>query len=407
MGNINNIEKTENEQIKELFKELSTSELYDIWADTFEIEDADDRQVLIAYHGDEKIKVFRKACKEILFSCVCSVLGEGKKIKIVKKRRHALSPEVKKNIRALKFFVIGMIFVCMATAIIVVLCNYIGNRNFRETFYNTSSIKVDSPVRVIQLSDLHNTSYGKDNKKLLERIEALEPDIIICTGDIVNSANDDIDYALSLAEALARIAPSYYVYGNNEVEDIYGFSFNQKLLDEKFGFDETCRDETALLNIEDSFEEKLESVGIKVLKNEKDTIKVKTMTIDVYGVLNSNPSSFWSYSGKAFSDYIYQNPDNLKITAVHEPFIFEAFQPEFWGDLMVCGHTHGGVIRVPVIGPLYTNEGGLFPERAGSFVYGRYSVAGKPLIVSAGLENGNVFRINNQPELVVIDINKF
>ena len=331
-----------------------------------------------------------------------------KKIRIFKKNiSEALSPAVKKNIRALKFFAIGMIFVCIATAIIVVMCSYIGNRNFRETFYSASSIKVDSPVRVVQLSDLHSTSYGKNNKKLLERVKALEPDIIICTGDIVDSAKDDIDYAVSLGEELSKIAPSYYVYGNNEVETIYDFPLNEKELDKKFGFDKNNRDETALLKLEDSFEEKLENAGIKVLKNEKDTIKVKTMEIDVYGVLTSNPSSFWSYSEKAFFDYIYENTDNLKITAVHEPFIFEEFNPEFWGDLMLSGHTHGGVMRIPVLGPLFTREGGLFPERNGKFVYGRYEAAGKLLIVSGGLENSNILRINNQPELVVIDINKF
>ena len=75
--------------------------------------------------------------------------------------------------------------------------------------------------------------------------------------------------------------------------------------------------------------------------------------------------------------------------------------------MIVTGHTHGGVIRVPVLGPLFTHEGGLLPERGGDLVYGRYNVSGSPLIVSGGLENSNVFRINNQPELVVIDINKF
>lgn len=410
MNNVKNIETTEKyeEKIKELFKEFSTDELYDKWSDTFEIGSVDAKQVTVTYHGSEDIKIFKKECKKGLISCIDSIMGEGKRIKICKKSGYnALSPKAKKNIRAVKFFIIGMIFVCVATAVIVVLCNYIGNRNFRETFYVTSSIKVDSPVRVIQVSDLHSTSYGKNNKKLLERIEALQPDIIICTGDIVDSAKEDVDYAVALALELSKIAPSYYVYGNNEVESIYDVLLNEKELDEKFGFDKNNRDETALLKIEDTFEEKLESAGIKVLKNEKDTIKVRTMTVDVYGALTSNPSSFWSYSGKAFSDYIYENTDSLKITAVHEPFIFEEFQPEFWGDLIVCGHTHGGVVRVPVLGPLFTYEGGLFPEREGKFVYGRYNASGSPIIVSSGLENSNIFRINNQPELVVIDINKF
>lgn len=321
--------------------------------------------------------------------------------------KNNINPGVKKNLKALKFLVIGMVFICIATAVIVTLCSYIGNRNFRETFYITSSIKADSRVRVVQLSDLHGASYGKNNEKLINRVEALKPDIIICTGDMVDSAKDDVDFAVSLAKELSKIAPSYYVYGNNEVESIYDFLLNEKDLDKKFGFSAGNRDETALLQVKDTFEEKLEGVGMKVLKNEKDTIRVNNMNIDIYGVLTSNPSSFWSYSEQAFSNYIYENPDNLKIMAVHEPFIFEEFTPDFWGDLMVAGHTHGGVVRVPVIGPLFTHEGGLLPERGGDFVYGRYNTAGSPLIVSAGLENSNIFRINNQPELVIIDINKF
>ncbi len=410
MDNIKDIEKTEKyqESIKELFKESVSDTFYDTWADTFEIGYVDEKQIIIIYNGPESMEKFKQECKRMLISCIYSVVGECKKIKFVQKNRYnAFSPRTKKNIRAVKFFVIGMIFVCIATAIIIVLCNYIGNRSFKETFYITNSIKVDSRVRIIQLSDLHCTTYGKDNQELLERVKDLDPDIIICTGDIVDSAKEDEEYAIALAQGLSKIAPSYYIYGNNEVESIYDFPLNEKDLDKKFGFNQDNRDETALLKIEDSFEEKLEKAGIKVLKNEKDTIKVKTMTVDVYGVLTSNPSSFWTYTAKSFSEYIYETPDNLKITAIHEPFIFQEFNPDFWGDLMICGHTHGGVARVPLLGPLFTEEGGLFPERNGDYVYGRYDAAGKPLIVSSGLENSNIFRINNQPELVIIDINKF
>lgn len=410
MDNRNNIENTAELllSIKERFKECVSSETYDKWADTFLVERVTEKSIVISYHGVWNIKEFKKECKTTLMLCGYSTTGSVKKIKIIKSgSRKVANTKVRKNLKAIKFFAVGMVFVCIATSIVVVLCNYIGNRNFRETFYTTSSIKVDSRVRVIQLSDLHCAAYGKNNQKLLERVEALKPDVIICTGDMVDSVKDDLDYALKLGEKLAKIAPSYYIYGNNEVEEIYDFSFSEKELDEKFGFSAGNRDENALLQLEDAFEKKLEAVGVKVLKNEKDTIKVKTMNIDVYGVLNSNPSSFWSYSGNAFTNYIDENPDNLKITAVHEPFIFQEFQPEFWGDLMVCGHTHGGVVRIPVLGPLYTVDGGLLPERDGDFVYGRYDVAGTPLIVSSGLENSNVLRINNRPELVVVDINKF
>lgn len=410
MNDMNNFETSGNfkEEIHELFKEFTTTQMYNKWADTFEVESVENNKVTITYNGSLNIKTFKKECKTTLLYCVFSLFGEKAKIKISQKSNYkTLTPNTKKNIKAAKFFVLGMVFVCIATAIIVVLCNYIGNRSFRETFYSTSTIKVDSNVRVIQLSDLHSTSYGKDNDKLIKRVEELKPDIIICTGDIVDSASLDIDYATNLAKSLSKIAPSYYIYGNNESETIYDFALNQTELDNKFGFNDDNRDETAILNVSDSFEQALEEAGIKVLKNEKDTIKVKTINVDVYGVLTSNPSSFWSYTANSFANYIYENPDNLKITAIHEPFIFEQFQPEYWGDLMVCGHTHGGIMRVPVLGPLYTKEGGLFPERNGCFVYGRYNTTGAALIVSGGLENSNLLRINNEPELVVIDINKF
>ncbi len=410
MDNFTNMENTKayRDKVNELFKEFATEEVYDKWGDTFEIETVDEKQVVVNYHGTENIKDFKNECKKTIVFCIYSAIGVGKKIKIKGNSSPIfLSSNAKKNLNAIKFFALGMVFVLLATAVIVLLCSYIGNRNFRETFYSTSSIKVDSSLRIIQLSDMHGAKYGKNNEKLISRIKALTPDIIILTGDIVDSAIKDADYAISLAKELSAIAPSYYIYGNNEVESIYDVPLNEKELDEKFGFDSTNRDQTALLKLEDTFEEELEKAGIKVLKNEKDTIKVKTMTIDVYGVLNSNPSSFWSYSEDAFLSYINENPENLKITAVHEPFIFQEFAPEFWGDLMLAGHTHGGVIRIPVLGPLFTVEGGLFPERSGDFVYGRYDAAGKPLIISSGLENSTILRVNNQPELVVVDINKF
>lgn len=412
MNNKNFFDATEEykNKIKTLFKEFSSDQINALWADTFEIESVDNKQVTIVYYGNAKIKAFKKSCKKLLKLCVNLALAQPKKIKIVKKREENTSSFKKnknKNIQSLKFFVIGMVFVCIAVAAVIVLLNYISNREFRETFYLTSDIKVDSGVRVLQLSDLHGVSYGKDNEKLLERVDALNPDIIICTGDMVDSAKADVDFAATLGEELAKIAPTYYIYGNNEVETIYDFALSEKALDKEFGFDSDNRDGDALLAVEDSFEEALEAVGVNVLKNEKDTLQVGATKIDIYGILNSNPSSFWSYSGEAFTDYLYENPDNLKITAVHEPYLFETFLGEYWGDMIVAGHTHGGVVRVPILGPLYTKEAGIFPERSDAFVYGKYDVSGTPLFMSGGLENIGVWRINNQPELVIIDINKF
>ena len=396
------------DQVRDLFKESVSKKAYGIWEDSFDVEKTGKKNFTIYYHGIPPIKTFKKECTDVLKDCIASLEGGKVKIKIVKSEAPKVTnPRLKKNIRAFKFLFFGMIFACISVFFITILCNYINNRDFRETFYNVSSLKVNERIRVVQVSDLHSCVYGNGNSDLAERIERLEPDIIICTGDIIDKAKPEAVFAMNLCSKLVKIAPTYYIYGNNEVEKIYGFALNEKEIDEKLGFDKTNRDETKLLELKDTYEQSLEATGVKVLKNEKDTITLGTTNVDIYGVLTSNPSSFWSYTEKSFADYINENPDNLKITAIHEPFIFQEFDPEFWGDLMVCGHTHGGIVRVPVLGPLYTNEGGIFPERKGDYVYGRYDVAGRPLIVSSGLENKGIFRINNQPELVIVDINKF
>ena len=81
MDNIKYIEKTEKYQEK-----IKSDEFYDTWADTFEIDCIDDSQVIVRYHGIYHIKKFKKECKKILFSCIYSVIGDGKKIKISKKK---------------------------------------------------------------------------------------------------------------------------------------------------------------------------------------------------------------------------------------------------------------------------------------------------------------------------------
>lgn len=312
-----------------------------------------------------------------------------------------------KRAKVLRFFIISLVFIMIAAFIAVMGCNYVENRNFKETFYCVGSLKVNNKIRVIQISDLHNCSFGDNNKDLVERVEKLSPDLILLTGDCVESDVESDDKVINLCEQFAKIAPSYYIYGNNEVEKFYDTTLTQDALDNKFGFNDDNREPQKLLDIADPFAEKLEKVGVKVLKNSYDTITIGKTTVDVYGVLTSNPSSFWSYAGGSFSDYIYSNENNFKITAIHEPNVFEEYSPDTWGDLMFAGHTHGGIAKIPVIGAIYTHDGGFLPERSGHYVYGRYDVQGRPLIVSSGLDNNTLLRINNQPEIVIVDINKF
>ncbi|MBQ2841007.1 MAG: metallophosphoesterase family protein [Oscillospiraceae bacterium] len=320
---------------------------------------------------------------------------------------YALTTKTKKNIRVLRLFLISLIFVSIAASVAIIGCNYIGNRNFKETFYSVSSLKVNNKIRIIQISDLHNCSYGNDNDKMVDRVRKLKPDLIIYTGDIIDSKAEENDKAISLCKELSDVAPSYYIYGNNEVEKYYDIPLTQESLDKKFGFNDNNREPDKLLELTDNLTKKLEASGVKVLKNSSDTVTVGATNVDVYGVLTSNPSSFWLYAGESFDEYMYSNENNLKITAIHEPLVFEEYFPDSWGDLMLAGHNHGGTVKIPMLGPLYTHDGGFLPDRGGHYVDGRYEVQGRPLIISSGLENKNIMRINNQPEIVIVDINKF
>lgn len=397
-------------EIKEHLKEVMPEDVYEKWISGFAFESIDKEKAVIGYYGEEPLKEFNKKYKQTVWMHICTVTGYIKKLEIydrTKKAPKSDAPKKKKTVRAAVWFLLSLVFAVLAVCAAIMGTSYIVNRNFRETFYSVGSLRANNEIRIIEISDLHSSSYGKDNIKLKSRIEKLEPDIIIFTGDCVDQKKGTTDKIVSLGETAAKIAPAYYIYGNNEAQRFYGTAMSKESLDKKYGFTDNNRDASVVTNYEDELEKALNAVGVKVLKNEKDTVKIGDTTVDIYGVITSNPSSFWDYAGESFNEYIYNDTNNLKITAIHEPILFEEFENDTWGNLAVSSHTHGGMVKIPKLGPLYTHEGGLFPERKGGYIYGRYNTSGTPLIVSAGLENNSIFRINNRPELVVIDINKF
>lgn len=415
------------QHIKEHLKEAIPQDVYDKWIEHFVIEEIDDEQITIGYYGKASLRKFEKKYKKRVWLEICSYIGCVKKLNIYKRKQQStidfveeaasekpLDKNDKSNnsilknpLQIIKVFIIIAIVAGIVSVTALLGVNYISNKTFAENFYNVGNIKANEKIRIIQISDLHDSTYGEENSVLIKRVKKLNPDIIIYTGDCIEPNEASVKATVKMCSSLADVAPSYYVYGNNEVDLVYGFPLTKDELDAKFKFDDDNRNPEKILKMKDEFEEQLEKTGVTVLKNEKDSILVGTTKVDIYGSLTSNPSAFWPYGGESFSDFIYSETDHLKVFAIHEPFVFEELESEGWGDLMLCGHTHGGVMRVPLLGPLYTREGGLFPERNDCYVSGRYSVSGKHLIVSPGLENGNIFRINNKPELTIIDINRF
>lgn len=235
----------------------------------------------------------------------------------------------------------------------------------RTVRYTLVSRKVSKKVRIVQISDLHSCSYGKDMKNLINAVDAAEPDIIVLTGDIFDNRTDNKNSDI-LLKAIAKKYPCYYVSGNHEY---WG-------------------------NMWDTFSRRAESFGVTVLQGEN-------VDIDGITICGASAKSDIGDSVKVCADNA--DTDSFNILLAHFPENIDFYRSFGKFDLVLSGHAHGGQWRLPpFINGLYAPGQGLFPKYAG----GRYDFDDTTFIVSRGLSRTmeHFPRIFNNPELVVIDI---
>lgn len=235
----------------------------------------------------------------------------------------------------------------------------------RTVRYTLVSRKVSKKVRIVQISDLHSCSYGKDMKNLINAVDAAEPDIIVLTGDIFDNRTDNKN-SDTLLKAIAKKYPCYYVSGNHEY---WG-------------------------NMWDTFSRRAESLGVTVLQGEN-------VDIDGITICGASAKSDIGDSVKVCADNA--DTDSFNVLLAHFPENIDFYRSFGKFDLVLSGHAHGGQWRLPpFINGLYAPGQGLFPKYAG----GRYDFDDTTFIVSRGLSRTmeHFPRIFNNPELVVIDI---
>jgi len=228
-----------------------------------------------------------------------------------------------------------------------------------------------SGFRVVQLSDLHGKQFGVENQTLLEEIAALEPDIITITGDLVDAV-DQLDALPALARALTAIAPTYYVTGNHE------WAIHQA-------------DEVKLI---------LEENGVIPLSNEYVLLERDGASIVLAGIDDPNGPYDQKTPQALMAEIRADLGDPYILLLAHRNEYIETYT-ECSADLTLCGHVHGGVIRIPFLGGLIDNTRKRFwPE----YTAGLYTLSGGGiLMVSRGLGNGTpVPRIFNRPHLPVL-----
>ena len=231
--------------------------------------------------------------------------------------------------------------------------------------------------RIAQVSDLHNACFGEDNVKLIEMLSQTEPDIIVLTGDLIDSRNTDVETALDFARQAVEIAPVYYVSGNHE-------SRVTAYMDLKMG---------------------LGNAGVIVLENQKVEITRGQEYITLIGI--DDPSFRESYlfgdaagvAEQVIGD-LQETSDGYTILLSHRPELFDVYV-DTGMDLVFSGHAHGGQFRLPFVGGLVAPNQGFFPE----YDAGQFTEEKTTMIVSRGVGNSIIpLRVNNRPEIVVASL---
>ncbi|MCD8179885.1 MAG: metallophosphoesterase [Firmicutes bacterium] len=248
------------------------------------------------------------------------------------------------------------------------------NTQLEKTFYQVKSTKVIDNIRVVCIADMHLKEFGEDNADLIYEIEKLSPDIIAIAGDMnMESEPDNYDCVISLCKKLNEIAPVYYSLGNHEFD--------------------------ALLFSDSDIYDDIKDAGISILNNETETITIGSTTIDIIG-LSQGPSTYEEY-GASFFEKAMSADDNFKLVLTHYPENFLGVIEDYEIDLALSGHAHGGLVRLPWIGGLYAADQGFFPE----LTEGYHEIGNSKVVITRGLwKSGKMPRINNKPEIAVVDI---
>lgn len=278
------------------------------------------------------------------------------------------------------------IIIIISLIIIVLIIIYL---YFENNAIQITNIDVKDPIipnsfndfKIVHISDLHNKEFGKNQQNIIAKIKEINPDIIVITGDIIDSYDTNVQISADFINGISKIAPVYYVTGNHE----------SRILDDYV-----------------SLKTQMQTAGIHVLENEFITISNGNDKINIIG-MNDPSFDFLKLTGSTDEEIVATNLNGLtedlkgyNILLSHRPELIDIYA-SFNINLVFSGHAHGGQIRIPFIGGIIAPNQGLFPK----YTSGLYEVKNTKMVVSRGLGNSAFpIRINNRPEIVVVRFKK-
>ncbi len=273
---------------------------------------------------------------------------------------------------------------CVCALLLLALTVWVlwANKALELNVYTVQSEKIPASFdgfRIAHLSDLHMEGSQRDTDNLLRTVREAKPDLIVITGDLIDSHRTDIESALRFAEKAVGIAPCYYVAGNHE---------------ERIG-EEYVKLKSGLIER-----------NVTVLEDEKVELERGGETVSLMGV--EDPGFQVYYLSDECASVMEEKLQKLEIDEnrytvllSHRPELFDVYA-EYGVDLVFTGHAHGGQFRLPFIGGLYAPNQGIFPE----YDAGLYTSGNTNMLVSRGIGNSAFpLRFNNRPEVILVEWN--
>ena len=234
----------------------------------------------------------------------------------------------------------------------------------RYTAENAGLPESFAGFKIVQLSDFHGAEFVDD---IVTLVKAEKPDIIALTGDFITDGGD-LPAVRELAQRLTDICDVYFVSGNHD--------FASGKIDELSDILKAC--------------------GVKYLRNEYVVLERRGERIVLAGVEDPNSWADLEPPEEFIGRLRAEFPDDYVVLLGHRNYWMEKY-PELPVQLILCGHAHGGIVRIPGIGGLLGTDRTLFPDyEAGKYDNGRYT-----MIVSRGIGNSVALpRLFNRPEIV-------
>ncbi len=231
--------------------------------------------------------------------------------------------------------------------------------------------------KIVQVSDLHNARFGREQSRLMAAIRAEKPDLIAITGDLFHTLRRE--NAFSFLEQAARLAPCYYVSGNHE----------QRFADYFI-----------------AIKPKLQSLGAVILDDEAAQISRNGASITVIGL--ADPSFQQHVPPERLTDEkltrLCGSESGFTLLLSHRPELFPVYARHNV-SLALTGHAHGGQVRIPLA------KRGLFAVHQGwlpKYTEGIFVENNTKMIVSRSLGNSTLYpKINDPPELVAVQLRMY